>query len=175
MTHRSRAAADRNSRFAPPERSCVLRDRGSASHKVNRTFIREALEAAIAGLDLEDAERTEIDQDTKGVLGSPVVADTIFKKIKAAAVVVADVTLTARTAAGKPVSNSNVAIELGYARVNEQNESSELCTLVRVGIRTGFSFLMPEQHLDRSPQNTATQLVGHRNHPSIVHSPARNP
>ena len=83
--------------------------------KANRMFIREALKAAIAGLDLQEAERPEIDQDTKGVLGSPVVADTIFKKIEAAAVVVADVTLTGSTPAGKRLCNSNVAIELGYA------------------------------------------------------------
>lgn len=83
--------------------------------KVNRAFIREALEAAIAGLDLEDAERPEIDQDTKGVLGSPVIADTIFQKIRAAKVIVTDVTLTGQTAKGKRLCNSNVAIELGYA------------------------------------------------------------
>ena len=83
--------------------------------KVNRAFIREALEAAITDLDLQDAERAEIDQDTKGVLGSPVVADTIFRKIEAAAVVVTDVTLTGITPNGKRLCNSNVAIELGYA------------------------------------------------------------
>lgn len=83
--------------------------------KVGRTFIREALETAIAGLDLEDAERPEIDQDTKGVLGSPSIADTIFKKIRDARVIVADVTLTGKTPAGKRLCNSNVAIELGYA------------------------------------------------------------
>jgi hypothetical protein len=69
--------------------------------KVGRTFIREALEAAIAGLELEDAERPEIDRDTKGVLGSPVIADTIFRKIREARVVVADVTLTGHTPDGK--------------------------------------------------------------------------
>lgn len=83
--------------------------------KVGRTFVREALEAAIAGLDLEDADRPEIDQDTKGVLGAPVIADVIFQKIKTARVVVADVTLTGQTPAGKRCCNSNVAIELGYA------------------------------------------------------------
>ena len=36
--------------------------------KVGRTFIRDALEATIAGLQLEDAERPEIDRDTKGVI-----------------------------------------------------------------------------------------------------------
>lgn len=83
--------------------------------KAGRTFVREALAAAIAGLELEDAERPEIDQDTKGVLGSPVIADTIFQKIREAKVVVADVTLTGQTPDGKSLCNSNVAIELGYA------------------------------------------------------------
>ena len=83
--------------------------------KVGRTFIREALDAAIADLDLEDAERPEIDQDTKGVLGSPVIADTIFEKIRNAKVVVADVTLTGGTPGAKRLCNTNVAIELGFA------------------------------------------------------------
>jgi hypothetical protein len=83
--------------------------------KVGRTFIRDALEAAIACLQLEDAERPEIDQDTKGVLGSPVITDTIFQKIREAKVVVADVTLIGQTPAGKHSCNSNVAIELGHA------------------------------------------------------------
>jgi hypothetical protein len=41
--------------------------------KVDRTFTRDALQAAIAGLQLEDTERPEIDQDTEGVLGSLVI------------------------------------------------------------------------------------------------------
>lgn len=57
--------------------------------KVGRTFVREALEAAIAGLDLEDAARPEIDQDTKAVLGAPVIADVIFQKIRTSKAVVA--------------------------------------------------------------------------------------
>jgi glycosyltransferase involved in cell wall biosynthesis len=83
--------------------------------KVNRVFIREALETAIADLDIQDADRPKVDQDTKDVLGSPVVADIIFKKIKGASVVVADVTLTGSTIREKRLCNSNVAIELGYA------------------------------------------------------------
>src|SRR5687768_16453473 len=82
---------------------------------VGRTFIRQALEDAIEGLDLEEAERPKIDQDTKGVLGSPVIANTIFQKIRDAKVVIADVTLTGETNGGKRLCNSNVAIELGYA------------------------------------------------------------
>lgn len=83
--------------------------------KVGRTFIREALDAAVAGLKLEEAERPTIDQDTAGVLGSPPIADTIFKKIREARVIVADVTLTGQTPETKRLCNSNVAIEVGYA------------------------------------------------------------
>jgi hypothetical protein len=83
--------------------------------EVGRTFIREVLDAAVAGLEVDEAERPIIDQDTQGVLGSPVIADTIFQKIRAANVVVADVTLTGQTRSGKRLINSNVAVELGYA------------------------------------------------------------
>jgi hypothetical protein len=83
--------------------------------RTNRSFIRDALKSAIADLDLLDAERHEIDQDTSGVLGAPVIAETIFKRIRLASVFVADVTLTGTTSDGKRPCNSNVAIELGYA------------------------------------------------------------
>jgi hypothetical protein len=86
-----------------------------APNNVGRSFIREALDAAASGLHLDEAERPVIDQDTSGVLGSPVIADTIFQKIRLAKVVVADVTLTGQTSDGKRLANSNVAIELGYA------------------------------------------------------------
>jgi hypothetical protein len=66
------------------------------SGQEDRTFIREALEAAISEFDAEDAERPEIEQDTEGVLGSSPIADTIFKKIRNAKVAVADITLTAQ-------------------------------------------------------------------------------
>jgi hypothetical protein len=83
--------------------------------KVGKKLIREALDEAISGLDVNDAERPVVDQDTQGVLGSPVIAETILKKIRAANVVVADVTLVGQTAKEKRLVNSNVAIELGYA------------------------------------------------------------
>ena len=87
--------------------------------RVNRGFIREAAETAIAALaegqTFEEAERPELDQDTKGVLGSPAIADTIFGKIQKANIMLADVTVTGQTPEGKKQINSNVAIELGYA------------------------------------------------------------
>ena len=86
---------------------------------VNRGFIKLALEDAVDNLqkdhNLDEADRIELDQDTKGVLGSPSIADTIFLKIKEADVVLVDVTITGETPAGKKQINSNVAIELGYS------------------------------------------------------------
>jgi hypothetical protein len=87
--------------------------------KVGKNFVFEVLREALIKtgeeLKLEEAERPEIDQDTKGVMGSPVIAETIFAKIREAAVVVCDVTLTGVTESGKRLINSNVAYELGYA------------------------------------------------------------
>lgn len=64
---------------------------------------------------MADDGRVEIDHDTHGVGGSPPIADTILRKIREAAVLVADVTPIAITTAGKRVPNPNVMIELGYA------------------------------------------------------------
>lgn len=102
--------------------------------KIGRFLVRDALQDAIAELkeapDIEEpttAERREameLDHDRKGVAGSPDLAATIFAKIEAAAVVVADVTAVGsaaeRTDGGKPIPgkkliNSNVAIEVGWA------------------------------------------------------------
>lgn len=83
--------------------------------EIGKDFIRGALDKAVAGLEIDDAERPEVDQDTAGVLGSPAVADTILRKIREAGVVVVDVTITGKTPAGKRLINSNIGIELGYA------------------------------------------------------------
>lgn len=99
-----------------------------------RHFVRDVI-AALAdelnyNVEAEDAERqdgdgqggeptaesrVEVDHDTRGVGGSPPIADTILKKIRKAAVLVADVTPIATTTGGKRVPNPNVMIELGYA------------------------------------------------------------
>lgn len=92
--------------------------------EIGKNLIRDALDDAVdqvaAELELEDAARPEVDQDTQGVLGAPAIAETILAKIKAADLVVADVTLTGRatvegTIGEKAFLNSNVAIELGAA------------------------------------------------------------
>ena len=83
--------------------------------EVGKDFIRRALDRALAGLEIEEAERPVVDQDTEGVLGSPVIAETILQKIRAADVVVVDVTLVGKTEREKRLINSNAAIEMGYA------------------------------------------------------------
>lgn len=89
------------------------------SPKTCRHFIREALVAAIgtAGeeLGLEDAERPEIDHDTKDTAGMAEITATILEKISRSAVFVADVTPIAKTDGGKALPNPNVMIELGWA------------------------------------------------------------
>ncbi|TXC71329.1 hypothetical protein FSB78_10530 [Sphingomonas ginsenosidivorax] len=101
-----------------------------------RHFVRDVL-AELArdlnGIDgTEDAERPdseedegdppfaddgsiEVDHDTRGVGGSPPIAETILRKIRDCAVLVADVTPIISTPAGKRVPNPNVMLELGYA------------------------------------------------------------
>jgi len=87
--------------------------------KVCRLFIREALIAATdlaaEDLGLEDADRPEVDHDTKNTPGMADIAATILEKIAKSAVFVADVTPIGVTAAGKALPNPNVLVELGWA------------------------------------------------------------
>ncbi|MAM37441.1 MAG: hypothetical protein CL949_02795 [Erythrobacter sp.] len=62
-----------------------------------------------------DDDFVSVDHDTKGLGGSPRIAERILEKIAAAAVFVADVTPVAEVPGGKHVPNPNVMIELGYA------------------------------------------------------------
>ena len=86
---------------------------------IGKSFIRQALDDAVAevlvSLQLDEADRPNIDQDTQGKLGSPAIAETIFEKIRESNVVVSDVTLVSERPSGDKLINSNVAIELGYA------------------------------------------------------------
>jgi hypothetical protein len=99
--------------------------------KIGRYFVRDALTAAIKQLkqapDVEEPTEREtrsamhLDQDRKGISGSPDLARVILEKIEQSAVFVADVTavgiVTAESGREPPkkVINPNVAIELGYA------------------------------------------------------------
>ncbi|HET6605248.1 MAG TPA: hypothetical protein VFG62_01185 [Rhodopila sp.] len=102
------------------------------SGKIGRHFVRDALNAAIEQLkqspDIDEPIEREalsemhLDQDRKGISGSPDLARVILEKIEHAAVFVADVTAVGVVPdngnAGQPAKkliNPNVAIELGYA------------------------------------------------------------
>lgn len=63
-----------------------------------------------------------VDHDTLNVGGSPLIAETILRKIRECAVFVADVTPIVVTKSGKHVPNPNVMIELGYAMKVLDNE-----------------------------------------------------
>lgn len=89
------------------------------SPKTCRHFIREVLNDAIATageeLGLVDAERPEIDHDTKDTAGMAEITATILEKISRSAVFIADVTPVAKADEGKALPNPNVMIELGWA------------------------------------------------------------
>jgi hypothetical protein len=90
------------------------------STMTGRNLIERALDRAVGtiGLDTEVEaafrEGLEVDRDTKGVSGSPPIVDTIFKKIDAATVFVADMTFAGRRPDGAPIPNPNVLIEYGW-------------------------------------------------------------
>ncbi|ULA65733.1 MAG: hypothetical protein LZF86_240126 [Nitrospira sp.] len=92
-----------------------------APTKTGRNFLRKALEEACEEIEAEsyidDALRDEliVDSDTQGEAGQPPIAETIFRKIDAAAVFVADVTFAATRVDGRPTPNPNVLIEYGWA------------------------------------------------------------
>jgi hypothetical protein len=98
--------------------------------RTGRHLVRDALDAAIQRLkqmpDVEEPTEREarsalhLDQDRKGISGSPDLARVILEKIEQSAVFVADVTPVCTSLARvddppKKLINSNVAIELGYA------------------------------------------------------------
>lgn len=87
--------------------------------KVSRSFVKDALTEAVAAvaidLSLAEADRPEVDHDTKDEPGLVEIVSTIFKKIEGASVFVGDVTPVAKTDKGKLVPNPNVMIELGHA------------------------------------------------------------
>ena len=79
----------------------------------NRDFIQDCLERAAKKVGIETARLIPVDRDTKGVGGSPVIAETILQKIRGCDVFVWDATLVYFKP--RPAPNPNVLVELGYA------------------------------------------------------------
>ena len=90
-------------------------------NNTTRAFIEDALTKAIRNLGRADDDlytpprEFELDKDTKGIPGSPPVADTIFRKIEECAVFVPDLTFCSMTDKKRPIPNANVLIEYGWA------------------------------------------------------------
>lgn len=86
-------------------------------NSTNRGFIGDALEKACKQIasNPEIDESPRVDQDTKGVPGSPPIPATIMEKIKECQVFVADVSICFTGPNGKLAPNPNVLFELGYA------------------------------------------------------------
>lgn len=86
-------------------------------NKSNRTLIEEALSQALKKLSQEkrDPVEFEIDQDTRGALGSQEISSTILQKINNCSVFVADITPVGTLKDGKLTPNPNVLFELGFA------------------------------------------------------------
>lgn len=90
--------------------------------EITKNFIKTALMQALKkvedDLQLEMADRFELDHDTKGEAGLVEIATTIFNKIDECEVFVADITPIAISQSNgetKKIPNPNVMIELGYA------------------------------------------------------------
>jgi hypothetical protein len=94
------------------------------NEKSNRYFIKTCLEMAAKKLkkELGIEETLRVDHDTKGIPGIPEITKTILDKIDQSTIFVADITIVARTKAGKKIPNSNVLIELGYALKSRTDE-----------------------------------------------------
>lgn len=114
--------------------------------KTGRHFIRKVLEDALKQLKVEDEldeperDGLHLDHDRKGVPGSPDLALAILEKIRNSAVFIADVTPIGKTDKDKPLINSNVAIELGYALPFVKNEGLLMVLNEAYGDRKSLPF-----------------------------------
>jgi hypothetical protein len=83
----------------------------------NRGFIQTALEQAAASIAADNTVAVEpvVDRDTQNIPGSPDIASTIFAKIAASDIFVADVSIITQGRDVRRAPNPNVLIELGYA------------------------------------------------------------
>jgi hypothetical protein len=87
-----------------------------------RYFIRDALKTAVSQIARDSLveECPRLEHDTKGQPGIPAIADTIFEKIRNAAIFVGDITFIETTfgpdiPSAKGIPNPNVLLELGYS------------------------------------------------------------
>lgn len=86
-------------------------------NKTNRNWIENSIKLALKKMNQDSPYSliTEIDRDTKGVLGSPDIVDSILTKIDKCGLFIADISIINSSLNGKRTPNPNVLFELGYA------------------------------------------------------------
>lgn len=96
-------------------------------NNINRGFILDCLERAVRAIAMSELSlEFDIDRDTLDVSGSPDIVATIFKKIDAAAMFVADTTFVTGGEGQRKSPNPNVMVELGYA-ANQHSWDNIVC------------------------------------------------
>ncbi|MEM7203917.1 MAG: hypothetical protein AAF628_26890 [Planctomycetota bacterium] len=137
-------------------------------NKCNRGLIEKALEMAVKGIrqhpeiQLAVREQLAVDKDTKGVPGSPNIADTILGKIASADACVFDVSIVEQ-AANRAFSNPNVLIELGYAMRAHREEKVILVANLAFGRVEDLPFdLRPKRVLTYNAPEDAQSLADER-------------
>ncbi len=86
-------------------------------NKTNRNLIENSIKLALKKMNQDSPYSliTEIDRDTKGVLGSPDIVDSILTKVDKCSLFIADISIINSSLNGKRTPNPNVLFELGYA------------------------------------------------------------
>ena len=86
-------------------------------NKTNRNLIENSIKLALKKMNQDSPYSliTEIDRDTKGVLGSQDIVDSILTKIDKCGLFIADISIINSSLNGKRTPNPNVLFELGYA------------------------------------------------------------
>ncbi len=96
--------------------------------KRNRNLIQRAAEVALKELRRDGVVDAALDRDTKGVGGTPDIAETIFRKIRECDIFLADVTPVSKRGRSSvlTVPNPNVMTELGFA-IGEVTWDAVIC------------------------------------------------
>ena len=86
-------------------------------NKDNRSFIENCIEKSIKKIKVgfEVGLTVALDRDTKKMVGTPDIAETIFDKIAKADVFICDISIINGDDHGRKCPNPNVLLELGYA------------------------------------------------------------
>ena len=109
--------------------------------KINKCFIRAALESAIRAVSRQFTvtEKLSIDEDMSGKSGSPDIINTILTKIDFCSLFVADLTLIGIQERER-VPNPNVVLEYGYALKSKRPERIISVMNVSFGSRDSLPF-----------------------------------